>query len=182
MDIATREVGTWFPSSFKLRNQISGSKEGEETHTECGPEGKDTRGTEVDEGPELDQMFDGEVGFGSRRREATPNSFEATSQGREICCRHRDLDSDPNVKRGERGDVRTDGGVGVATQPQPRGISNEQFLERREGRPLVGQEKPKEGVPGTSVRGKGTVGQRGLYTRDGNQSQLVLSCSNVWRW
>jgi hypothetical protein len=44
IDIATREVGTGFPFSFKLRNQVSGSKKGEKTHTEGRPSYKGTRG------------------------------------------------------------------------------------------------------------------------------------------
>jgi hypothetical protein len=124
IDIATREVGTKFPRSFKLRNQVTGSKEGEETHAESGPSGKDTRGMEVDEGPELDQIRDGEVSLRFRSLETSPNSFEATSQGREICRCHRDLDSDSNVESRERGDIGSDGGIRVAREEQPCSISD----------------------------------------------------------
>jgi hypothetical protein len=97
IDIATREVGTGFPFSFKLRNQVSRSKEGEETHTEGSPAGQVTRGIEVDEGSEVDQVCDGEVSFQLRCLQVAANSFEATCQGREICRCHRDLDSNPNI-------------------------------------------------------------------------------------
>jgi hypothetical protein len=63
IDIATCEVGTGFPFSFKLRNQVSGSKEEEETHTECSPANQVTRGIEVDEGSKGDQVHNSEVSF-----------------------------------------------------------------------------------------------------------------------
>jgi hypothetical protein len=97
IDIATCEVGTGFPFSFKFRNQVSGSKEGEETHTEGSPAGQVTRGIEVDEGSESDQVRDGEVSFRLKCLQVTANSFEATCQDWEICCCHRDLDSNPNI-------------------------------------------------------------------------------------
>jgi hypothetical protein len=37
MDITTGEMGAGFPRSLKLRNQISGSKEGKEPNTGCCP-------------------------------------------------------------------------------------------------------------------------------------------------
>jgi hypothetical protein len=63
IDIATCEVGTRFPFSFKLRNQVSRLKEGEETHTEGSPAGQVMKGIEVDKGLEGDQVHDGEVSF-----------------------------------------------------------------------------------------------------------------------
>jgi hypothetical protein len=97
-DIATRKVGTGFPSSFKLRNQISGSKHGEETHTESCPEGKDSWGMEVGEGPKTDQQRDGEVGLRFRTLACSPNSFEAKSQSRIGPSAHGNLDPDGNVQ------------------------------------------------------------------------------------
>jgi hypothetical protein len=97
IDITTHEVGTGFPFSFKLRNQISGSKKGEETHAEGGPAGQVTRGIEIDEGSEGDQVLNSEVSFRLRCLQVTANSFEAMHQGWEICCYHRDLDSNPNI-------------------------------------------------------------------------------------
>jgi hypothetical protein len=75
-----------------------------------------------------------------------------------------------------------DGGVGVFAQPQPGSIPDEKFLTSRDGNPFIGQEKPKEGVPGATVGGKGRVGQSRLYTQGSDQSQLILSFSNVWMW
>jgi hypothetical protein len=180
MDVATREVGTGFPSSFKLRNQVAGSKEGEETHAESGPLGKVTRGMEVDEGPERDQVVEGEVSLRLRGPQVSANSREASSQGRELCLAHREFDSNHDVHGGKSRKVRADGGVGVLGHPEPSSVANKELLARRGGMPFVGQEKPKEGVPGAAVGGEGGVGQRGLYTRGGDQSQLDLSCSKVW--
>jgi hypothetical protein len=123
IDIATCEVGTGFLFSFKFRNQVSGLKKGEETHTEGSPAGQVTRGIEVDKGLEGDQVRDGEVSFRLRCLQVKANSFEATCQGQEICRCHRDLDSNPN-KREEGGDVRVDGGVGVASKEEPSRVSD----------------------------------------------------------
>jgi hypothetical protein len=78
IDIAMCEVGTGFPFSFKFRNQVSGSKEGEETHTEGTPAGQVMRGIEVDKRLEGDQVHDGEVSFQLRCLQVMANSFEAT--------------------------------------------------------------------------------------------------------
>ncbi len=60
-----------------------------------------------------DQIRDGEVSLRLRCLETSLNSFEATSQGREICRCHRDLDSDSNVESRERGDIGSDGGIHI---------------------------------------------------------------------
>jgi hypothetical protein len=57
----------------------------EETHTESEPLGKVTRGVQINEGTEMDQVVEGEVSFGLRGLQAALNSREATCQGREIC-------------------------------------------------------------------------------------------------
>jgi hypothetical protein len=84
IDIATHEVGPGFPFSFKLRNQVSGLKEGEETHTEGSQVVQVTRGIEVDKGSEGDQVCNSEVSFLLRCLQVTANSFEVCAKARKF--------------------------------------------------------------------------------------------------
>jgi hypothetical protein len=79
-------LGTKFPDRRKEKKPIQRAAHGQVT-----------RGIEVDEGLEGYQVCDGEVSFWLRCLQVTANSFEATCQGREICCCYRGLDSNPNL-------------------------------------------------------------------------------------
>ena len=180
-EVATCEMGAGFPSSFRLRNQISGSQEGEETHAEGGPEGKVFGKLEVDMGTKSDEEVDGEVGLALWSAKVSANASQAPCQGREDGGTQGDLMPHRDVQGGERSKVSADGSVGVTGGPKPSGVTDEKLLYRREGRPLVGQEKPKEGEPCSSVGDERGVCQRGLYARDRHECQGSLSICNVWR-
>jgi hypothetical protein len=124
IDITTCEMGTGFLFSFKLRNQVSRSKEGEETHTEGSPAGQVTREIEVDKKSEDDQVHDGEVSFQLKCLQVTANSFKIMCQGREICRCHRGLDSNPNIYREEGENVKADGEVGITGKEKPNCVSD----------------------------------------------------------
>ena len=82
MNIAARKADSWFPSIFKFWNQVSRSKEGEETHTERGPEGQFFRDMEVGNFSDSKEDCKGNLTLASRDRGAdSTDSFETPSKG-----------------------------------------------------------------------------------------------------
>ena len=82
MNIAACKADSWFPSIFKFWNQVSRSKEGEETHTERGPEGQLFRDMEVGISSDREEDCKGDLTLASRDRVTySPDSFEAPSEG-----------------------------------------------------------------------------------------------------